>query len=305
MLRRPGRGDGSTRRVRRRTVVVVGATALAGVAMAACGSSSSGRSSSVPAGGGPVPAAVASVARTTEAAGSATVTVAVSSNEKVDGSGPLRVLVDESADFATGEGVGTMLVAGLPASANPGAFHLLYTPSTVLLQTTGKFASLGGGKPWAEVQASTLGSLFASASKSLSGPLASLASAVIGQPTAAVTVLDTTAITTTGHRAATVDGAPATEYELTIDTAKAAASATGSTRTLFQSLHGATLAVTVWIDRAGRLVQLQATGTPPPATGSSGGGITGVLVTLSKFSAPVSVTVPPSSEIATPTTSAG
>jgi ABC-type Fe3+/spermidine/putrescine transport system ATPase subunit len=65
------------------------------------------------------------------------------------------------------------------------------------------------------------------------------------------------------------------------------------------------LADTVGVLSAGRLVQLQATGTPPPATGSSGGGITGVLVTLSKFSVPVSVTVPPSSEIATPTTSAG
>jgi hypothetical protein len=297
--------------------VGVGACAVLALLTAACGSSASSTTSSAAtssaapsagrAGTGAAAAAVRAAPAAVTSAGTGTVAVLVASNERVNGSGPLSVAVTEQADFRTLQGTGTMEVAGLPASSNPGALHLVFTEQGVYLETTGRFASLGGGKPWAEIQASSLGSLFADAApKSGAGPLSSLAAICIGDPTAVLDLLDTTALSATRVGPASVAGVATTAYDVTIDPAAAERSASGPAASVFSGLGSSPVMLEVWLDHAGRLVQLQdrtkAT-TSSSSSAAAGGEITGVLVRLDDFGTPVTVTVPPASEVAVPTSS--
>jgi len=306
---------GTSRAQRQRAVLLAGALggALALVA-GACGGSTRSASDLTSA---PVatlsgsPAAAATVRDapvSTARSGTADVMVLVASDERVNGSGPLSVDVTEDADLGGGDGTGTMVVAGLPAASNPGPLHLVFTEDGVYLQTTGRFASLGEGKPWAKIDPLSLGSLFADASSAGAGPLNALAAACIGQPTAVLDLLQTPALRAARVGTASIGSTTATEYRVMVVPKVAARSASGPAAALFASLGSTVVEGDVWLDDAGRLVQFEVGG-PAPSTASGGpasaGRITGVLVRLDDFGTPVAVTVPPASEVAVPGPLAG
>lgn len=303
-----GRQEPPGGRVRGRRAGVAVALAMVAAGAAAC-SSSPPSSSAAPKGTAAAAAAVRGAPTATENAGSAALAVKVTSDERPKGaSGDLGIGILGSFDFGSQDGQGTMSVSGLSGSSNPGALHLIFTAAGLYLGATGSFSSLGGGKPWVEVSADSLGSLFASGSVSGGGPLNGLSTALIGDPLTALGLLDTDALTASVVGHPTVGGQKTTEYTVTIDPTKAAEEASGAEQALFSSMGKAPFTVHVWLDRAGRLVEVvdQSSG-PASSSGSSGSGgqITGITVLLSDFGAPATISVPPASEVASPGTSSG
>ncbi len=302
---RPSKHVGPRRAAVRRVAVVPGAlVALASLA-AACGSSSSSSASAV-AGGGTAKAAAAvrNAPVATTQAGTAQVAVKIQTNETSKGTGRLGLSMLGAFDFATQVGTVEMSVTGLAAGTSSPNLHLVFSGSSLYLQATGQLAQFGQGKPWVSIAPSSLSQLFAgTVSGSAVGPLAS---AITGDPLSALGVLDTTALTAAPVGTRQVGGVTTTEYDVTIDPVAAARQATGNAKQLFKSMGTKPVALQVWLDHAGRLVELQAAA-PGVSTGSASSGSAGtpvgVTVRLSGFGSPVSVTVPPPSEVAAPPTS--
>lgn len=295
---------GTARRGRR----LAAGSALAALAAlaAACssGASSAGSSASGPAAAQAAGAVRAAPGRTL-ATGSAAVALVVTSDVHAPGTSggpPVGLKVLGSYDFHNQMGDGLLTITGVTGTAQNIAAHIIFTNTALYLQATGMFAGLAGGKPWVEVTSSSFSQLFSSAAPGTKGgPLGNLGAALIGQPLAAFDLFGTQALTASVAGHPTVGGQRTTEYAVTIDPEAAAAKATGQSKALFQSLGSTPLHLDVWVDGSGRMVEVAARSTGA----SSSGQITGITVTLANLGTPVTVSLPPASQVAAPTTSGG
>lgn len=287
----------------------VGAALVAlATAAAACGSGRPAGSTS-----GPVSAQAAGAVRgataKTLATGSATVALVVTSDVHAPGTSggpPVGLKVLGNYDFHNQQGDGLLTITGVSgSSAQDVQAHLIFTNAALYLQATAMFAGLAGGKPWVEVTSSSFSQIFASAAPGAKGgPLGNLGAALIGQPLAAFDLFATQALTAAVAGHPTVAGQHTTEYAVTVDPAAAAGEATGEAKALFASLGSAPLHFDVWLDGSGRMVEVSALGAVKgdAKAASTAGQITGITVTLANLGAPVSVSVPPASQVAAPTT---
>lgn len=296
---RPAGRPGASQRGTGRRAGALGAAAALALTVAACSSPSSS-------GAGNSAAAAAAVRRApaaTEAAGSAAVAVSVASDEHAGGSSSIGVGVLGAFDFTSDEGEGHITFSGLPKGTPTQSPSIIYTLGGLYLQGTGIFATMTSGKPWVEVDASTLGSIFGSASSTHGGALDALANTLIASPTSVLNTFDTKALTAAALGHPSVGGERTTEYAVTIDPKKAADEATGPLQALYRSLGSSPLTLHVYLDSKGRIVEATDSTVAPKSTGSSGGSITGITVRLSDFGQPVTVTVPPAAEVSSPSSS--
>lgn len=308
---------GAARRPRRnglrRGLAVASISVALGTGAAACGSSSpSSAANSVGAPAGATASAAAAVRKAptiTEQAGTADVAVRVVSTESDRGSGPLGLALIGGFNFATNIGEANLAITGVPASAGATPnLHLVFAGSSLYLQTTGALASLGQGKPWVKLSPSSLSELFSGVVASAG--LGSLVTDITGNPVSALAVLDTSALKAAKVGSATVGKIPATKFAVTVDPTTAASEASGAAKSFFSGLGKAPIALDVWLDGSGQLLELQAlapkagagSSASPATSGSASGRLTGVTVEFQDFGAPVSAAVPPPSEVGTPAT---
>lgn len=269
--------------------------------LAACSSTSASSTGAAGSGTSAAARAVRQASTRTLATGSAAVALRVTSDEHAGGSTPISVDVLGAFDFTKQQGEGRITFGGLPATVGgTSSPEIVYTLAGLYLQASGVFKQLASGKPWVQIDASSLGSIFGSAASSHGGSLDALASALIASPTSTLGIFDTPALTASVLGHPTVNGQRSTEYAVTIRPQTAAADTSGIARALYQSLGKGDLALTVWLDGQGRIIQVADQQPPPRSAGSSGGAITGVVVDLANFGQPVSVTVPPASEVSSP-----
>ncbi len=300
-MRRRGPGRRSGRGAARQRVAVSGALAALAAVAAACGTSSTSTGatgSAVAAGSAAAAAAVRKASQVTDEAGSAAIAVHIQTNEQSSGTGRLGLALLGAFDLTTQRGAITMSVTGT-GQGTPPSFHMVFAGGSLYLQATGALAGIGAGKPWVSLPPSSLSQLFAGVVPgSAAGPIAAL---VTGDPLAAVGMLDTADLTASAVGPRTVGGVAATEYDVTVDPVAAAKHATGSAKALFASLGTKPVTAQVWLDHQGRLVQLQALASGAPASVPAHGGTAaapvGVTVDLSQFGSPVSITVPPPSQV--------
>jgi hypothetical protein len=171
-------------------------------------------------------------------------------------------------------------------------------------------SSLTGGKSWVETPLAGLGSLTGSSASSL-------ALSTLADPASALNGLGSLGSPVTRVGTVTLDGQPVTEYQTTVTMADVASAlshgsaASAAAAGAIQRLGIPSLPVTAWVGRDGRLRQLSVTADLSHASlggllGSLGSGATGrsrsgasvtVTVGLSHYGDPVSVAVPPASEV--------
>lgn len=285
----PGRRGGSRGAV---------ATALCGLAVAAA-ACSSGAAGSTTAPHDPAAATVRRAPAVTTSAGSATVAVTITSRAPTPTGGPLGIAELDSYNLRSEQGQGTLAFKGLPGlGAN---LRMYFNRGALYMQATGAFTSAAHGKPWVELNAAALGTVLggASASSSPGGALDALATDVIGQPLSVLQLLGTGSLTATVVGHPSLGGQTTTEYAVIVHAGQAAAAASGTARRFFDGLGTAPVRAYAWLDAQGRLVQLVSTQATSGATASTGQ-ITGVTVRLANFGTPVSVSLPPASQIAVP-----
>lgn len=289
-------------------MTVVALMAVLGIGVAACGSSSStttspGGGSTAPATTATATAAVRKAPTVTEQAGSADFAVKVVSSESDRGSGPLGLDLLGGYDFSTNVGDANLSITGVPASAGATPnLHLVFGDSALYLQTTGALASLGQGKPWVKLSPSSLSQLFSGVVASAG--VGSLVTDITGNPVSALAVLDTTAITAAKVGPSTVGAVAATKYSVVVNPVAAANDTTGTAKSFFSGLGKSPIAMQVWLDSSGQLVQLQAlapkSATSSSAAKTSAGSLTGVTVEFLDFGSKISAAVPPASQVGTP-----
>ncbi len=284
--------------------VAVGAAAFSG-GSAASGSDSSGSGSiGDSAHGGLAASATASAAASSVSFSvSATETTPSSTTTLLDGHG--------SADLSSGVGRVTASVPGLSSLIGGGtqaSVDVISDGTNVYLNVPG-ISSLTGGKSWVETSLSGLGSMTGSSASSLS--LSTLA-----DPTQALHVLGSLGSPVTKVGTVTLGGEQVTEYQTTITAADVASrlsngSASSAAAKAFQELGVPSIPVTAWVGNDGLLRQLSVTIDLSHATlggllGSLGlsssaattaGTKVNVTIGLSHYGAPVSVSVPPASEV--------
>lgn len=292
-----------------RAAAVPVAVLAAGLVAAACGSSGTSTASGtgVPAASPQATATVRKVTQSTLQAGTADVSVRVQTNERSTGTGRLGLAMVGGFEFTKQDGSVIMSVTGLAPGTTSPALHLVFAQGNLYLQATGQLANLGGGKPWVSITPSSLSQLFSGVVPgSAAGPIAS---AVTADPLSVLGILDTADLSAARIGSRTVAGVATTEYDVTVDPVAAAKHASGAAQKLFTSLGTKPVTVQVWLDGQNRLVQFQATATGAPASSPASSGTSaapiGVTVVMTKFGSPVSVTVPPLSQVAVPPGSSG
>ncbi len=217
-----------------------------------------------------------------------------------------------SADLSTGVGRLTAAIPGISSllrSGQQGSVDVISDGTNVYLRIPG-VSSLTGGKSWVETSLSDLGSLTGSSASSLS--LSTLA-----DPAQALAVLGSLGSPVTRVGTVTLDGQPVTEYRTTITTTDIASalshgsSASSAAAGAIQRLGIPAIPVTAWVGPDGRLRQLSATadlshaslsgllgslGSSAPGHSTAGTTVT-LTIGLSHYGAPVSVAVPPASQV--------
>jgi hypothetical protein len=237
----------------------------------------------------------------------ATQTTASSVTTLLSGSG--------SADLSTHVG---QLSASIPAlsTATSGlagsSVDLLTDGSNLYLQVPG-LSALTGGKRWVEVS-------MADAASTAGVPGGAPTLSVLTDPTQALALLGSLGAPVTTVGSVTLHGASTTEYKTTITGAELIAQLTkhgqlpGSTGTgVLKQLTSVSVPVTAWVGKDGYLKQLSVSldlrhvtlggllGKLVPSAAASttptAGSTTTVTVGFSHYGAPVTVSVPPSSDV--------
>ena len=209
--------------------------------------------------------------------------------------GPVRAAVYGQGPFDLKAGRGSETI-DLPELAHqePGTEHAVYLPTKVYLQPRGRgLAVLPRGKKW--LSASLVGS------QPVNTNFPNFVAQVEGvNPVLLLAELEwgATASVPLGAGRQIVDHVPAERYRVTVDLERALAGAGGPLAgVLSQAIQeqltasgGArSFSVLTWVDRQGRVVQIQ---TRPPGTGEGN-----ELLAISYFGAPVRVAAPPAARV--------
>jgi hypothetical protein len=275
-------GVGKVMRIRN-IGAAIGLSAAAGLMAAACSSSSPSSHASVASSGGQSAQAVAAVdtsASKTLAAGSADVAIDLSV------SGGVTAALSGGFDFANGDGSLDLHLSGLPAaeaSLVPSPLPLVFTNGSLYLKAVGPIALADGNKPWAELTPQALQGVLGLVEPKVDfGTFSKIAA---GNPADLLKILATPDMTVTSKGSTTVNGAQATEYQVTLNASKAAKAATGPVAQIYRALGSSSAPLDVWIDGQGRLVMLQTKIVP------TGAPAVALQVTISNFG--TQVTIPP------------
>ncbi len=269
----------------------VAATGLAlAMTAAAC---SSGPSATPAVHRSPRQAVLASVAGT-ESASSAAIGISVSVKGTPSlggvaaGGTPVSVTITGHGVFSFANKTGEMTITS-PSLGTGGAGTVqILVVGNHLYVGNSRLSSIDGGKPWVEVN---LGA-FQKAEGQSANPLGSLAD---GDPTQILGLLRQLSGSVTDLGAGQVDGVPTTEYQGQIDLAGGGTGSAGGSALLnpqmARALGLSDIPVDVWVDSAGRARQLSTTFS-----------VIGLTVTATSdfgsFGTPVSVTAPPSDQVA-------
>ena len=307
----PAKPKGPTRLA----IAVIAAAIVAAVAVGAAafsgGSAASGSGADI-ASTSPSGAAHGSLAASAAASASASsVSFTVSATETTPSSTTTLLQGNGSADLAKGVGRLTASVPGLSSVLGVGSqssVDVISDGTNVYLNIPG-VSTLTGGKSWVETSLAGLGSLTGSSASSLS--LSTLAN-----PSEAFHTLGSLGSPVTDEGTVTLNGEQVTEYQATVNIADVASrlaqgsDASGAAAKAIQKLGIPTVPVTAWVGHDGLLRQLSLTADVSHASlggllgalgsGSStaaAGTTVSVILGLSHYGDPVSVSVPPASDV--------
>jgi hypothetical protein len=263
----------------------VGVAVVGLLGLSACGSASGTAASPPEAAGRPLSAVLSGVYRTTVATGSAQFELSIT--VKVGGR---QITESGSGDVDWGTQDGNLdLTVSLPGASGATTSERLSEVISDGNEYVKSPTVLGGGKTWIET---SLGS-------------GSSGSSVGTDPAGYLALLESKATGLTDLGPATVGDTATTEYRAEVDPTKVVAEASPAVRRLVaraDALAGvSTVPITLWVDGQGRARQLaeHVTTTPPAASPLSGSGPieTALTMTISGYGQPVSVVVPPASEV--------
>ena len=226
----------------------------------------------------------------TESASSAAIdiTVSVNGTPSLGGSSsakPVSASVTGHGVFSFADKTGEMtFTASSPGSSSSGSVQVRKIGDQLYVSSP-RLPSLDGGKSWVVVNVND----FQKAQGQNGGPFGSLSD---GDPTQILGLLQRIGASVTEVGTSDIDGVPTTEYRAQIDLA---GSGTGSSAVISsqeaQALGLSTIPVDLWVDSAGRARQV--------STSFSVIGLTiKATVGFGSFGTPVSVSAPPSSEVA-------
>jgi len=297
----------------RLAVAVITAALVAAVALGAAAFSGGSSASGSDAGGGDGRAAGAAprslAASVANSASASSVSFQVSATETTPSSTTTLLQGHGSADLVKGVGRLTANVPGLTSllgSGASGSVDVISDGTDVYLDLPG-VTSLTGGKRWVETSLSGLKSLTGSSAGSLS--LSTLA-----DPTQVLGMLGTLGSTVTNVGTVTLDGQRVTEYQTSITAADIASklshgsAASSAAAKALQQLGTPDIPVTAWVSRDGHLRQLALTadvshaslrglvGSGSPVATPAGTKVN-LTIGLSHYGDPVSVGIPPASEV--------
>ncbi len=234
-------------------------------------------------------------------AGSADLTIAFHVSGDLGGS-PTSISGDLSGPYGFSNKIGSLPItlqgsSTVNALLGAGTHPLILANGIAYIHPSpaSQLAGALGGKQYGSI---AIGSLFSELMPS-AGPLASV---IASNPGEALELFDTSAAQVTTVGSSSVGGAAATEYHVVVNVAQAA-SAGGPAAALYQQMKSAsstisTVAANIWVNGAGNLVQLQISGSIPPASGSTTPTDFAITLDASGFGTPVNVAVPPASEVA-------
>lgn len=265
---------------------------LVGVGLAMAAAACGGGSASPAAHRSPRQVVLSSVSDT-ESASSAAIGLSVSVNGTpslggVTGSAtPVSIAVTGQGMFSFANKTGEMTVT-VPSSGQGSAQTVkLEEIGNTLYVSNAHLSSLVGGKPWVEFNVND----FQQAEGKSGNPIGSFSD---GDPTQILGLLQKLSGSVTEVGSGDVDGVPTTEYQGTIDLAGTSAGSTTPTiisQQLAQTLGLTNIPIDVWVDSAGRARQVSTTFS-----------VVGLTVKaqsdFGSFGTPVSVTAPPSDEVA-------
>ena len=292
--------------------VAVGAAAFSGGFTASGASGGSGATGSGPSAAGAAKGSLAASA--SDAASAPSLAFTLSATETSSSATSTIITGSGSVDLTRGVG---QLTASVPAlssitgSGSPGSLDIV-SDGTNLYVNVPALSSLTGGKSWVESSASGLASLAGSTAGSL--PLSALT-----DPSQVLGVLGSSGSPVTRVGTVELHGESMTEYRTSISVADIASKAAhGSTSTAapgalakaLQDLGVPSVPVTAWVGSDGLLRQLAVSvdlshaslsgllGTLASGSGGSSPGSTlSLTVGLSRYGQPVSVNVPPASDV--------
>lgn len=287
------------------------AASASGPTASAPGSGSAGPTAPAP-GSGSAKGHLASSA--SDSASASSVEFTVSATETTPTTTSTMVTGSGAFDLAKGVGEITASVPGLSSptgTGSPGSVHIISDGANLYVDVPG-LSSVTGGKTWVETSASGLASLAGSTAGSL--PVSALT-----DPSRAMGLLGSLGGSVTRVGTVQLHGEPTTEYRTTLSVADVVAKATrGSDSSAasaavkaIRALGVPSVPVTAWVGPDGLLRQVSATvdlshaslagvlGSLAPASGGSPAAGTSLDLTvgLSHYGQPVTVTVPPASEI--------
>lgn len=300
----------------RLAVAVIAASIVAAVAVGAAafsGGSTAGGSS--PGAADPAGSAHGSLAASaSDSAAASSVAFSVSATETTPSTTTNLLSGHGSVDLAKGVGRVTASIPSLSAlvgSGAQGSVDVISDGTNVYLNVPG-VSSLTGGKSWVKTSLSGLGSLTGSSAGSLS--LSTLA-----DPSQALGLLGSLGSAVTKVGTVTLNGEQATEYQTTISVTNivsqlshgSSSTSSGAAAKALQELGVPSVPVTAWVGRDGLLRQLSVTVDLSHTSlrgvlgslgsGASGAGTAGAKVNLtlglSHYGEPVSVSVPPASDV--------
>jgi hypothetical protein len=268
-----------------RGLVAVGALSVVG--LSACGSSHPAAGPETGAAKRPVTAVLATAYENTVAAKSAQLTLQVTvtaAGKQVTESGTGAV------DWGTRQGTIDVKVE-VPAASGSTSLTLreVIDGGNAYVMLPSSLIGAAGGKPWIET---SFGSLTSGSSTG-------------EDPTQVLSLLEADSSGVTEVGPATIDGAATTEYRAVVDPAKVEAGAPAAVKQLLARASQASgltsVPIDVWVDGQGlaRQITEDVTTTPPASSGGSSAGPVKLDLTmnLSNYGQPVSVTVPPASQV--------
>jgi hypothetical protein len=258
--------------------------ALLTVGAAACGSGAPAAQS-----GKSPRQAVLDAVSTTESAGSASITVAVSitGTPKIGAAAsgqPLDLSITGQGAYSFAQRTGQFSV-NVPATGRSSATTIQFRQiGDDLYLSTPSLSTLDGGKPWVHVSVSQ----YEQRQGQSTGPAGALST---GDPTQVLQLLHQLGGSVTQVGAAQIDGASTTEYQGQIDLTGTTTGSTVVSQQFAQALGLQNIPVDVWVDDAGRARQVE--------TSFS---VLGLAIKaqerLGSFGTAVSVSAPPADQVA-------